>query len=90
MPPNAGAPQRVLVISTKSVGLAVLLGIFFGPLGLLYSTIPGAFVMFLVNVAAGIFTLGLGLLLTWPICGLWAYLAAKSHNEKLVAGATSH
>ena len=86
---TGAAPQRVLVLSTKSVGLAVFLGIFFGPLGLLYSTIPGALVMFVVNILAGIFTLGLGLLLTWPLCGLWAFIAAKSHNEKLVAGAAT-
>lgn len=88
--PVENAPRQVLVLSTKSVGLAVFLGIVFGPLGLLYSTIPGAVVMFLVNVGAGIFTLGLGLLLTWPLCGLWAFIAAKAHNAKLVAGAASY
>lgn len=64
----------------------IFLGVAFGPLGLLYSTVVGAIIMFLVNVLVGLVTLGFGLFLTWPICGLWAYFAAKSHNEKLLAG----
>jgi hypothetical protein len=79
-------PQRIVITKTKSVGLAVALGFLFGPLGLLYSTVPGAIIMFFVNVVVAFVTLGLGLFLTWPICGLWAYLAAKKYNEQLVAG----
>lgn len=92
MQPNAGSqpqpqqPQRIVVVPTKSIGLAVLLGVAFGPLGLLYATISGAIIMFIVNLVIGAVTLGFGLVLTWPICGLWAYMATKSHNEKLLAG----
>ena len=70
----------------KYLYIAVLLGVFLGPIGLLYSTIPGAIVMFLINVVIGIVTLGFGLFLTWPICGIWAYVAASSYNKKLLAG----
>jgi len=84
--PSSQQPQRIVVVPTKSIGLAIFLGVAFGPLGLLYSTVTGAIIMFFVNVLVGLFTLGLGLFLTWPICGLWAYFAAKSHNEKLLAG----
>jgi len=89
--PLAGAAQEaqriVIVASTKSMGLAVILAVLFGPLGLLYSTVIGAVVMFVVNVLAAIFTLGFGLLLTWPTCGIWAAIATKAHNEKLLSGA---
>jgi H+/Cl- antiporter ClcA len=90
--PPAGAqpltpqPQRIVVVPTKSVGLAIFLGVFFGPVGLLYSTVLGAIVMFVVNILVGLFTLGFGLFITWPICGIWAYVAAKAYNEKLLAG----
>jgi hypothetical protein len=77
-------PQRVIVLPTKSVGLAVLLAVFFGPLGLFYSTVLGAVVMFVVNVLAAVFTVGLGLILTWPICGVWAFVAVKAHNKALL------
>ena len=79
-------PQRIVVVATKNAGLAILLAVLFGPLGLLYSTVIGAIVMFIVNIIAGVFTLGFGLLLTWPICGVWAYVAVKSHNNKLLDG----
>lgn len=82
-------PQRIVVVPTKSVGLAILLGVLFGPLGLLYSTVSGAIVMFVVSIVIGVVTVGFGLILTWPICGIWAAVAAKSHNERLLAGKKS-
>ena len=84
-------PQKQIVIvqTVKSPGTAALLGCLFGPLGLLYVTPKGAIIMFVVNVLTGIFTLGFGLFLTWPICGIWGYKAAKSHNTKLLGGAAS-
>lgn len=79
-------PQRIVVLPMKSSGLAIFLGVLFGPLGLLYSTVTGAIVMFIVNIGIGLITLGFGMILTWPICGVWAYMATKSYNEKLLAG----
>lgn len=76
----------LIVIPTKSVGLAIFLGAAFGPLGLLYSTIIGAVVMFLVNIFVGLVTFGFGLFLTWPICAVWAAVAAQAYNRRLLAG----
>lgn len=73
------------VLPTKSVPLAAVLAFFFGPLGMLYATVLGALIMFLVNIAVAIITLGFGLLLTWPICVLWAAIAASNHNQRLSA-----
>jgi len=67
----------------KSVGLAILLAFLFGPLGMLYSTVGGAIIMFLTNVVLGIMTLGLIWLLTWPVCVIWAAVAADSHNRSI-------
>lgn len=42
---------KIVVVGTpKSMSAAVLLAFFFGPLGLLYSTVTGAIVMFLINL----------------------------------------
>jgi hypothetical protein len=30
----------------------------------------------------GLVTLGFGLLLVWPLCGVWAAMAAKRANER--------
>jgi len=74
----------IVVLPVKSTGLAIILAVVFGPIGLLYSSVLGAIVMFVVNIIVGIVTLGFGLFLTWPICGLWAALAVMSHNKKLL------
>ena len=87
-PPAPAVVQQTTVIQVgaeKSVGLAVLLAFLFGPLGMLYATVPGAIVMFFVNIIVAIVTLGLGLFLTLPIGILWAGLAASSKNKQLQA-----
>lgn len=84
------ARQVVVVTPTKSAGVAILLTALFGPLGMFYSTITGAIVMIVVSLVVALFTLGFGLLLTWPICIIWAALAASSHNKKLVGGSKQY
>lgn len=78
--PVQAPTQTVVIQQPKSVGLAIALSFLFGPLGMLYSTVQGAIVMFIVNVIVALVTVGLGLLFTWPIGVLWAALAAKSHQ----------
>ncbi|ERJ95545.1 hypothetical protein HMPREF1992_00468 [Selenomonas sp. oral taxon 892 str. F0426] len=82
---NSQRPQTIIVKSTKNTGLAAGLAFFFGPIGMCYATLKGAIIMFFVNLVVGLFTLGFGLFLTWPICAVWAYLAAKKYNEQLYA-----
>ena len=79
--------QVIVVTSPKSVGVALLLTFFFGPLGMLYSTVAGALVMFFVSVLVAFISLGIGLLVTWPICMVWAAMAASSSNTVLVSAA---
>ena len=80
------ATQAFVVIPTKSVGIAIMLTLFFGPLGMFYSTIAGAIVMFVATLLALFLTAGIGLLLTWPVGVVWAAIAASSHNKKLLSG----
>lgn len=62
---------------SRSPVLAFILALFFGPLGMLYATVPGAIVMFFVHLAALVLTAGLGLLLTVPAGAVWAAVAAS-------------
>ena len=78
--------QVVVVQSTKNVGIAVILAFLFGPLGMFYATTSGALIMMAISLIAAFITLGFGLLLTWPICVIWAGMAASDHNKKLMAG----
>lgn len=77
-------PQVVVQVTPKSLGLAIVLTIVFGPLGMLYATVTGGIVMLLVNLVVGIVTLGFGLLVTWPIGVIWAAIATNSHNKQLL------
>lgn len=77
--------QVIVVGSSKSVGIAILLTVLFGPLGMLYSTVTGAIVMIVVGVIPAFCTAGFSLFITWPICVIWGAVAASSHNKKLLA-----
>lgn len=79
--------QKVVVVQStgKSTAVAVILSILFGPLGMLYSTVMGGIIMMIISLVVGIFTLGFGLIITWPICVIWSALAASSHNKKALA-----
>jgi hypothetical protein len=83
-------PSVVYVAQNKSVVLAVLLAFFFGPLGMLYSTVIGALVTFFVGGALILVTLGVGILLVLPICMIWAGASAASHNKRLRASVAGH
>lgn len=91
-------PQQVVNVSVspaKNPGTAALLAGLFGPLGMLYSTVPGALVMFCVNLLIlvfGVLTFGAGLFLgifSWIGGIIWAYQAANQESRP-VASAQWH
>lgn len=76
--------QNVVVVGkVKSVGVAFLLAFFFGPLGLLYASVIGGIVMFLVDLIL-IFVFFPGLIITGIICIIWACVAADQANRDMV------
>lgn len=75
-----------MVAQTKSMGIAIVLTLLFGPFGMLYSTILGAIIMGIATLLAIVFTAGLGLIVTWPICLIWGAMAVKNYNDRLRAG----
>lgn len=83
---SEGSSSRpvIVVASTKSMGVGIILALLFGPLGLLYSSVLAAVVMFVVSIVVAIFTMGIGLLFTNPICAVWAAVAVNSSNKKLL------
>lgn len=90
--PPRSAPSLTPMSSTsaasalaKSSILAALLGLVFGPIGLLYVGILPAIVMFGVNLVVGFVTFGFGLFLTWPICALVGWILARRFNARLMA-----
>ncbi len=80
--PAETRPQR----PPRSVRTAVLLALLFGPLGLFYvSTVSGVLMTF-ITLVAGFSTVGVGLLFAWPVCVVWAYIAAATQHDE--AGTT--
>lgn len=74
--PTAGPP------TDKSVGAALVLTFFFGPLGLFYIHVLGAIIATVVAVVISVLTLGFGLILVWPVCMVWsAVTASKQHQQ---------
>lgn len=74
----------IFLAQKKSMGVALILSFLFGPLGLLYSSVVGGVVMIVVSLLVALVTLGFGLIITWPICMIWAAVATNSHNKKLM------
>jgi hypothetical protein len=74
----------IIYIERKSIGLALLLAIIFGPLGMLYSTVAGALIMLVITGVLAVLTLGLSLVITWPVCVLWSGLAAWRAKRRVV------
>lgn len=73
----------VVVRARKSVGVAILLAVFFGPLGMLYSTITGALFMIVLTFVLSFLSAGASLLITWPVCVIWAAVAAETYNRQV-------
>lgn len=69
-------------VPRKSVAAAIVLTIFFGPLGMFYSTVEGALIMCVVTFFA-MFT-GVGLLIAWPACVIWGAMAAENYNQRMM------
>lgn len=81
-------PPPAVVIPGKSVGVALLLTFFFGPLGMLYSTVAGALIMLGVLFVGGFVVFQWFWFLLWPIAWVgsmvWGALAASRSTPRLV------
>lgn len=83
---NSVETQKMVVVNAtrKSLVVSVLLTLFFGPLGLFYSSVTGGIIMLVISVLVSIFTLGIGLLITFPICIVWGIIATNANNSKIL------
>jgi hypothetical protein len=77
----------VVVSKPKSVGTAFVLAFLFGPLGLLYASIAGGIIMFIVFILSFLILPVIGALVIWVGCVIWAIVAAQNSNSKAMASA---
>lgn len=80
---NSGSPVIVVPSQEKSMGVALLLTFFFGPLGLLYVRVLSAILWMAVSIVLIPLTFGLALPLIWVLCMLDSLLATGSYNRKM-------
>ena len=75
-----------IAVPRKSMAIAVMLTVLFGPIGLMYASLSGGLIMLAVNViiiVASFFTFGLAgifFLFTWAGSILWAVLAVNGSD----------
>jgi hypothetical protein len=69
----------------KSLGVALLFSIFFGPLGLLYSSVRGGIMMVLVAFVVISSHFAVPIILMWISCCIWSVMATNRYNNKLMA-----
>lgn len=81
---NNIAQATAALIQKKSMAVGVLLALFFGPLGLFYSSVPGGLILMLVGIPLAIVTGGLGLIPVAIASVIWAVVAIGRHNGKLI------
>jgi hypothetical protein len=69
--------KEVIYVKTeKSVGIAIILTVLLGPLGVFYSSVLGGVVLSLLTLIIGVATLGYGLFIMWPVCIIVGAVAA--------------
>lgn len=76
--------SQLLVPPFKSVSTALLFTVFLGPVGLLYSSFWGGFLMIFVSMVVVSSKLPLPIFLAWAICNIWGVGAVESHNRRLL------
>jgi hypothetical protein len=74
-------PPVPMYVPQKSMILSLVLTFFFGPFGMLYSTVLGALIMLAAYIGIGIVTLGWGIAILHPIAMVWGAWAVHSYNE---------
>lgn len=79
----------VVVNKSKSVGTAFILAFLFGPLGLLYASVGGGIVMFILSLLSFLVLPIVGLFLVWIGCIIWAVIAAQNANRNAGTQVTS-
>lgn len=68
----------------KSVAAALIFSAVLGPVGLLYASFWGGFVMILIGFVVVCSKLLVPIILLWVICCIWGVGAVEAHNRKMM------
>lgn len=76
--------MNVLQLPLKSVAAALLFCVFFGPVGVLYSSLTGGIIMILLGLFVFHQNLMGLVILVWLLSCIWGVAAANRYNKKRV------
>jgi len=76
--------SQPLVPPFKSVAVALLFTALLGPVGLLYSSFWGGFLMIFVSMVVVSSKLPMPIFLAWVTCCIWGVAASEAHNRKVL------
>ena len=74
----------------KSFAAALIFGVLLGPIGLLYGTYWGGFLMISIALYVVYFKLYLPTVLCWLLCCIWNVGAVESYNKKILKLSSEH
>lgn len=75
--------QAPPLLPYKSTAVALLFCIILGPIGLLYASFWGGFIMTLVGFVVLSSKLLVPIIMLWAICCIWGARAIDSYNKKI-------
>jgi len=78
--PNFQPPS---MIPYKSAAIALILTVFMGPVGLLYASFWGGFLMIFLGIIVISNKYIFPIILLWLMCCIWSVRAVENHNKKL-------
>lgn len=67
----------------KSTAVALLFSVIFGPVGLLYASFWGGFIMILIGIVVISNHYFFPMLLCWLICCIWSVGAVEAYNKRV-------
>lgn len=72
---------RIIIAPLRSIGKAMLLGLFLGPLGLFYTSVRAGFIMLFIFLFAIASKIGPLIFLSWIACSFWAAISMHHYNR---------
>ena len=76
--------QSSSAVPYKSVAVALIFSVILGPIGLLYASFWGGFILIVDGIVVVSSKLIFPIILLWIICCLVSVRAVESHNKKIL------
>lgn len=83
-------PVQPSFLPFKSVAVGLIFSVIFGPVGLLYASFWGGFVMILLGIIVISSKFLFPIILLWLISCIWSVAAIESYNKKILNLVTAH